>query len=560
MQKSSFANNWSRNYQELSPTGHVPNPHNYKIEGWAINSQYKDIWIPYINENTPDKRNFYCSVCDKWLIYGDTMSNIRRHLKTHSSIDQIINAESSGNSQENKDKQVSESQISQYLTKFILMNGLPFRLIEDENLKLISSNLKNRKALSQYCQTVSSKIVDLITKELNHFKFICISIDEWKDKALRSYLGVTAQAVSNNRLSFYTLGMKPIIVETISGEVIHQTLKEVLDPYRIEEKIIGCVTDSGSNMILGISKFPFQRLPCTCHLFNNLLRAFIVSHKKCFQDLENLQNECSTSKFRAYCVSKNAPCKSIPSYCQVRWYSMCRLIDGLFRNKHTIIEFRTKYGIEAVSPLLWEDIDILNPVFKKAKEIIQILESDSFGTISYVLRAFSIFKNSIALLPEKFEDGKIAVEKKFQRFSVKYDHLWNPLLFSACRLNPAMNVHLIMDSEDIIKGDELILSLMKNESPSIIVDSSSKTHNSLLCYSDSPQDSNETAFEYYKTIQLNEIVDLYEFWRNKLDGRLKVLANVAIRILSIMCTSASVEREFSSSRRALGFQRLKMDP
>ena len=143
---------------------------------------------------------------------------------------------------------------------------------------------------------------------------------------------------------------------------------------------------------------------------------------------------------------------------------------------------------------------------------------------------------------------------------MKYDHLWNPLLFSACRLNPAMNVHLIMDSEDIIKGDELILSLMKNESPSIIVDSSSKTHNSLLCYSDSPQDSNETAFEYYKTIQLNEIVDLYEFWRNKLDGRLKVLANVAIRILSIMCTSASVEREFSSSRRALGFQRLKMDP
>jgi len=111
----------------------------------------------------------------------------RRHLKTHSSTVQIINEESSGNSKENKDKQVPESQISQYLTKFIIMNSLPFRLIEDENLNLISSNLKNRKALSQYCQTVFSKSI-VITKELNHFKFIFLSIDEWKDKTLRSYL------------------------------------------------------------------------------------------------------------------------------------------------------------------------------------------------------------------------------------------------------------------------------------------------------------------------------------------------------------------------------------
>jgi len=45
-------------------------------------------------------------------------------------------------------------------------------------------------------------------------------------------------------LSFYTLGLKPIIIEPISGEVIRQTLKEVLDPYKIEEKNIGSVTDS----------------------------------------------------------------------------------------------------------------------------------------------------------------------------------------------------------------------------------------------------------------------------------------------------------------------------
>ena len=252
-------------------------------------------------------------------------------MKTHSSKDHVT-VEYSGSSKDNKDKALKEAKISQYLTKFILMNGLPFHLIEDENLKMISPNLKNRKFILQYGHTISSKTADLIIKELDHFKFICITIDEWKDKALRSYLGVTAQAVSYNRMNFYTLGMKPILSETISGGVIYQNLKQVLDPYGIEEKIIGCLSDSGSNMILGIGNFRFQRLPSTCHLFNNLLKSFILSHKKCFQNIENLQSECSTSNFRAYCVTNKDPVKSIPSYCHVRWYSMCRLIDGLFRN------------------------------------------------------------------------------------------------------------------------------------------------------------------------------------------------------------------------------------
>ena len=109
------------------------------------------------------------------------------------------------------------------------------------------------------------------------------------------------------------------------------------------------------------------------------------------------------------------------------------------------------------------------------------------------------------------------------------------------------------------KGDRLILSLMKNPNPIHIVELPTKKSNSSCCYPVSAADSNETAFEFYKTIQFIEMVDLHEFWRNKLKGKLANLAEVALRILSIMCTSSSVEREFSASRRALGYQRLKMN-
>jgi len=99
---------------------------------------------------------------------------------------------------------------------------------------------------------------------------------------------------------------------------------------------------------------------------------------------------------------------------------MCRLIDGLYRLKHYVIEFRTKFGIEGVEPIIWEDIDVLNPVFLRVKEIIQILEIDSFGTISYILRAISVFKDSVEFLPERFNEGEKVVNIKITKIWKKY--------------------------------------------------------------------------------------------------------------------------------------------
>ena len=557
--KMTSSSKWIRNYHELTPSNFPAPPKGMIIANWARFSKDPNIWIPFNEQDYSDKRYFYCSLCEKWLVYGDTISNINRHIKGHNTT--IRDSEANSQDPDFIEKVTqNNSSNAQNITKFILLNGLPFQLIEDCHLKEISSSLRNRKSLSNYCKITSQKIIDLITKELTLFDLICISIDEWKDKLKRPYLGVTAQAVSNTRLSYFTLGMKPLIGEKIDGELIANTLHQVLDQYNIEGKIIGCVSDSGSNMILGLRSFPFQRLPCTCHLFNNLMKVFIKSHWKCFQEIINIQLECSSSKFTAFCINVGSELKSVPSYCAVRWYSMCRVIEGLSRLKHHIIEYRTKYNLIAVPPHIWEDIDHLYPVFKSAQEIIQILESDSFGAISYTLRGFSIFKDQIEYLPEKFLAGKRAVSEKIQKYWNSYRPLWDPFLFAATRLNPALAVHMILETDEILKGDRMILDMMKKFDENEKIEYPKRKSNILCCYDNGPISSCETNFEFYKTQQLNDIVDLYEYWKSKLNTQLAVLANVALKVLSTLSSSASVEREFSSSRRALGFQRLKMNP
>jgi len=214
----------------------------------------------------------------------------------------------------------------------------------------------------------------------------------------------------------------------------------------------------------------------------------------------------------------------------------------------------------AVEPHVWEDIDVLNPLFENSQEIMNILESDNFGSISFVIRGLSLFQHYVQSLPERFNTGKVDVAAKLRKIWEKYNDLWDPLLFAATRLNPALDVYMILESEQIARGDQYILEMMKTFDSHPKVQSPTKKNNVLCCFGHGKSDSHETVFESYKANQVDDIIDLFDFWKGKLKTKMSTLANVAIQILSILSSSASVEREFSSSRRAIGFQRLRMHP
>ena len=562
MEKTSCSTGlWTANYTELTPSDYPDHPKGLQFNQWMRYINSVDVWVPMMSKDSLDKRYFYCTKCGKWLVYYSTKSNITRHLGTHSKEKSISIMENNPEDIEKGTKVILDSNtVSQILSKFILSNGLPFRLIEDCNLLKLSNSLRTRKSLSSYCKATSMKIVELIKKELLMFDNISIAIDEWKDKSKRSYLGVTAQAVSEERMNFFTLALKPLIGETLDGQLISENLDQILNQYEICDKVRGCVSDSGSNMISAIRHFTFPRIPCSCHLFNNLMKEFISAHKKRFDAIIKLQIECSTSRFVRFCSEKQTELRIIPSYCPVRWYSMCKLINGLFKMKQHIIDFRLRNKIIMVEPSIWDDIEVLFPVFEDAELIISTLESDDFGSVSYILRGFTLFSQHIQLLPERYLQGKISVHNKFREMWEKYRDLWDPFLFAATRLNPSIDIHETLEADQIIRGDEYIISLMKKFDKNPKLDNPIKKSNALCSYGNNLPNSIESIFEKYKSVEFDSKSDLYDYWKGQLKTKNYILARAAIQILSVLSTSASVEREFSASRRAIGFQRLRMNP
>ena len=450
--------------------------------------------------------------------------------------------------------------INNRLQKFILINGLSFVKIEDKYLHEVCPTLPSRKQHSKNASDLALKIEDYIIKELKNYNECCISLDEWTDQLRRRYLGITVQAVSHEKIVNFVLSLAYINFESVTGDNLRSLIISKLEKYNILNKIKVCITDSGSNMISACDGLPFMRLPCFCHVMNILLSSFIKSTFDIFNPIFNLQREQNSSKFVTFLINKKNKRLAIPNYCSVRWYSVCDLLEALADMKESIIEFRTLEKMKPVPPSMWTTIIELVSFFRIFKQIMEMIESDDFGTISYVLRGITVIENSINLLSEQFSEGKNSFNEKLGSYWTRYNKYWDPLLYADTRLNPSLSASQVMTPEEIIRGDNLIKELMQqviekdnkvNPIPPLI-----KKNHPLMCFQETNENQEITIiFEEYKANQVPGLVNLYDYWKNNSSGRFKVLSKVAFQILSLMCTSSSAERLFSKSKR-ISFHRM----
>jgi len=141
------------------------------------------------------------------------------------------------------------------------------------------------------------------------------------------------------------------------------------------------------------------------------------------------------------------------------------MIDCLSILKQYIINYSNYDRSISIPQEVWESITSLIPLFNCFRKIIQNIESDEFGTISYVLKAFNSLRRIITFLPSKFQSGiESYLGKEFSIWK-HYEFCWTPLLFAATRFNPSIDINQLLTSKEITQGDNFIMALLEEISP-----------------------------------------------------------------------------------------------
>ena len=548
-----------------NPIGPTNLPHDDEIiqaDSHWIQLQYTNMFFQQ-NEKV-DTTKTYCDDCRKWIFKSTTISNILKHASIHSEYWKTKYVERKSSSINSSITVRQNQSAADALTRFWLLTGLPFHLIEDEELADVSQFIPNRKVIKKTLLEMAEKTQEAIKKELNLSSAISMAFDEWEDSKARRYLGVTCRALIALEFRSYVLALHPLYDQHLSGQVLHNIIKEILDNYEITTKVTGCVSDNESLMMLTAKQLNIFRCPCIAHFFNTLFKAFFMPIESQIHDLLTLAASLNRSTvYTAYCQQKNI--RKVPTYIDIRWTSACTTLLTLLDTKEQIIEFirqEQNREIRFVENKQWEIVEQIAPFLKEYQTIILFYEKDSFGATGFFQRDLLLIKAEIEKLnSEEWAKKSIqAFNTKLDFLSKKHSDLFNHIAPISAMLNPCIQFtklypKAIKDTilQEIVRRVKYYTPKPKKQE---LIPIEKKNERDL--FKKEPKNKPSIA-SFLEEAFVESEDDLFPFWKQQLESpTFKYLAMVAIDFLGILCTSCSTERSFSKARSFLTFNRMQM--
>ena len=143
------------------------------------------------------------------------------------------------------------------ITDLIVGEGLPLRLVEFTGF-VNFLNVVHPQYKPPSRQTVRKKILkkadDMklkIMKQFQNCQTVSITVDIWSDRKMRSFLGVTAHVVIQEKeahlLKSFTLACEQFVGRH-SGENIAAAFEKIVQQFEIKNKITYIITDNAANM------------------------------------------------------------------------------------------------------------------------------------------------------------------------------------------------------------------------------------------------------------------------------------------------------------------------
>lgn len=274
-----------------------------------------------------------------------------------------------------------QNMIDEELAKMIAQDFQPFSVDEDKGFKKYclalnpSYVLPARKTLSQ---KIIPKLYDrqreALQAEVSKASAVCISSDSWTSRATSSFMAVTCHYIENYEMKSCLLDCFEVS-ERHTSENLAEELLKVAREWKIEHKVVCCVTDNAANIVKAIKLLKWTHLPCLAHTINLIVRdalkvikstvdkvkgivEFFHKSTTATQKLKNTQRQMGLHELR--------PIQD----CITRWNSTLHMLKRVLDSKETIISTLALLNAptELLSPHEWDIVKeactVLEPLSK----------------------------------------------------------------------------------------------------------------------------------------------------------------------------------------------------
>ena len=251
---------------------------------------------------------FYCTICNAWKRISTSTGHIRIHYDTASHSNEKF-------LEKNQMTSAMACKMSKATTLFLLTNGLPFRLIDDQYFQLLPT-VGHRKRLKDLSRELARVVLDNIKRILARVTYCSLSVDEWSDITRQRYIGVSCHTKLEGVMRVFTLAhyavssaIGPDGRDHLNAKDIATIVYGVMKDFEISAKTLLIVTDRAAVMQNAITLLTDMRLadgltpvlwaPCVCHVVNSLLSKLVQLLSDSIQSVIEVQKRLANSEIFA---------------------------------------------------------------------------------------------------------------------------------------------------------------------------------------------------------------------------------------------------------------------
>lgn len=436
-----------------------------------------------------------------------------------------------------------------------------------------------RKTVTDLIDTKYEEKKFLVINKLRLAKSVCLTIDEWKDLQLRSYLGVTVHFIENFEMKSTNIACEPLH-DHHTGEYLSQMIINICADWGLShDKIVCATTDNGANIVKAI-EITFGRakhIRCIAHTLN-----LVVSNSVTTTDIKSFldkvrrivtwfhESGVGAEELREAQRDQNVAegkLKHLIGDVSTRWNSQLYMVERFILMSSTIGSILINHP-NSPQMLQANEIVVLKEfenILKPFQKVTEEMSGEKYVTAS---KAIPIIKCLRTLLDTITPTSDLAIHLKNYlqtELNKRFDNIQKVHLFSvATLLDPRFKKIHMDDSLALSKtityikkclntqNDDASAPLAASSEPSVSLAAIDEqdiwtAHHEMIMAASTTTIQNNTEFDFYIASPLSSLkTDSLAEWK-RYEGAFPKLSELALRHLLVMASSAPAERLFSKA-------------